>query len=133
MANRKILICDDEIYIVHILDFTFGMAGYQTITAIAADQALQQTFDRLPDLVILDVALGSTDAHLKNIEGYDLARRIRNDARTKHIPILLMSPRGRPINEKVAHLAGATETITKPFAPREILRRVELLLSERSL
>ena len=55
MSKGKILVVDDEIYIVHILDFSLGMEGYEVITALDGEQALERLKAEKPDLVVLDI------------------------------------------------------------------------------
>ena len=57
MSKGKILVVDDEIYIVHILDFSLGMEGYEVITALDGEQALEKVKNEKPDLIVLDIMM----------------------------------------------------------------------------
>jgi len=70
MAKGKILVVDDEIYIVHILDFSLGMEGYEVLTALDGEQALEKARAEHPDLIVLDIMMPKLD-------GKEVLRRIR--------------------------------------------------------
>jgi two-component system alkaline phosphatase synthesis response regulator PhoP len=123
MAKGKILVVDDEIYIVHILDFSLGMEGYEVITALDGEQALERARAEHPDLVVLDVMMPKLD-------GYETCRILKADETTRHIPIILLSAKGRNADQKVGYDVGADEYITKPFSPRKLVERINALLGQ---
>ncbi|MBN1503670.1 MAG: response regulator, partial [Candidatus Eisenbacteria bacterium] len=63
MSKGKILVVDDEIYIVHILDFSLGMEGYEVVTALDGEQALHKVKSDKPDLVVLDIMMPKLDGY----------------------------------------------------------------------
>lgn len=114
----KIAVIDDSATIVTILSDLLTKAGYDVFGLSDATDA----FDRLvlfsPDLIILDVVMPA-------MNGYDLCRIIRNDTRTAHLPVVMLTSRG-DVNDKVEGLeAGADDYIVKPFEPAEVLARVK--------
>ena len=82
MAKGKILVVDDEIYIVHILDFSLGMEGYQVLTALDGEQALEKARAERPDLIVLDIMMPKLD-------GYETCKILKAETDTKDIPVIL--------------------------------------------
>ena len=87
MSKGKILVVDDEIYIVHILDFSLGMEGYEVVTALDGEQALEKVKTEKPDLIVLDIMMPKLD-------GYEVCKNIKSSAATQHIPVILLSAKG---------------------------------------
>ena len=116
MAKGKILVVDDEIYIVHILDFSLGMEGYEVVTALDGEQALEKARAEKPDLIVLDIMMPKLD-------GYETCKRLKADAETQDIPVILLSAKGRNIDQKVGFEVGADDYVTKPFSPRKLVER----------
>ena len=124
MYQGKVLVVDDEVYILHILDFILGAESYDVVTATNGEQALQKVRDEKPDLVILDIMMPKLD-------GYETCRMIKNDTATKHIPVILLTAKGREIDQKLGREVGANDYITKPFSPNKQNERVQAILGER--
>jgi DNA-binding response OmpR family regulator len=121
MAKAKILVVDDEVYIVHILDFSLGMEGYDVVTALDGEQALEKVKLEKPDLIVLDIMMPKLD-------GYETCKQLKSDPATRHIPVILLSAKGRNVDQKVGFEVGADDYITKPFSPRKLVERVNALL-----
>ena len=121
MAKGRILVVDDEIYIVHILDFSLGMEGYEVLTALDGEQALEKARAEKPDLIVLDIMMPKLD-------GYETCKRLKADATTKDIPVILLSAKGRNVDQKVGFEVGADDYITKPFSPRKLVERINAIL-----
>jgi two-component system alkaline phosphatase synthesis response regulator PhoP len=117
MAKGKILVADDEVYIVHILDFSLRMEGYEVVTALDGEQALEKAKTERPDLIVLDIMMPKLD-------GYEACRRLRADPETRDIQIVLLSAKGRKIDQKMGLDAGADDYITKPFSPRKLVEKI---------
>jgi two-component system alkaline phosphatase synthesis response regulator PhoP len=125
MAKGKILVVDDEIYIVHILDFSLGMEGYSVVTALDGEQALEKARTEKPDLIVLDIMMPKLD-------GYETCKRLKADDATKAIPVILLSAKGRNVDQKVGFEVGADDYITKPFSPRKLVERINAILGQDS-
>jgi two-component system alkaline phosphatase synthesis response regulator PhoP len=125
MAKGKILVVDDEIYIVHILDFSLGMEGYEVLTALDGEQALEKARAGHPDLIVLDIMMPKLD-------GYETCKLLKADPATKDIPVILLSAKGRNVDQKVGFEVGANDYITKPFSPRKLVERINALLGQTS-
>jgi DNA-binding response OmpR family regulator len=123
MSKGKILVVDDEIYIVHILDFSLGMEGYEVITALDGEQALERMKKDRPDLIVLDIMMPKLD-------GYEVCKAIKSSPDTRHIPVILLSAKGRNVDQKMGYDVGADDYITKPFSPRKLVERINQLLGQ---
>jgi two-component system alkaline phosphatase synthesis response regulator PhoP len=123
MSKGRILVVDDEIYIVHILDFSLGMEGYEVITALDGEQALEKLNSERPDLIVLDIMMPKLD-------GYEVCKAIKSDPETRHIPVILLSAKGRNVDQKLGFDVGADDYITKPFSPRKLVERINQLLGQ---
>ena len=124
VAKGKILVVDDEIYIVHILDFSLGMEGYEVITALDGEQALERMKSERPDLVVLDIMMPKLD-------GYEVCKAIKSNPSTKQTPVILLSAKGRNVDQKLGFDVGADDYITKPFSPRKLVERINQLLGQQ--
>ncbi len=125
MASGKILVVDDEIYIVHILDFSLGMEGYEVITALDGDQAIEKARAEKPDLIVLDIMMPKLD-------GYETCKMLKADEATRDIPVILLSAKGRNVDQKIGFEVGADDYITKPFSPRKLVERINAILGQAS-
>ena len=123
MAKGKILVVDDEIYIVHILDFSLGMEGYEVLTALDGEQAVDKARSEHPDLIVLDIMMPKLD-------GYETCKILKAGEDTKTIPVILLSAKGRNVDQKIGFEVGADDYITKPFSPRKLVERINTLLGQ---
>jgi len=123
VSKGKVLVVDDEIYIVHILDFSLGMEGYEVITALDGEQALERLESEKPDMIVLDIMMPKLD-------GYEVCRSIKSNPATRHIPVILLSAKGRNVDQKMGFDVGADDYITKPFSPRKLVERINQLLGQ---
>ena len=123
MAKGKILVVDDEVYIVHILDFSLGMEGYEVVTALDGEMAIEKANAEHPDLIVLDIMMPKLD-------GYETCKRLKADDATRNIPVILLSAKGRNIDQKIGFEVGADDYITKPFSPRKLVERINAILGQ---
>ena len=121
MMSAKILIVEDEPAIQELLAFNVTQAGFQALRAEDADSAWQQIRNSMPDLILLDWMLPNTS-------GVILAKQLRSDARTKDIPIIMLTARGEERDKVLGLESGADDYITKPFSPRELMARIRAVL-----
>ena len=126
MSTRaSILVVEDEPAIQELVAVNLEHAGHQVVRARSAEEADAAIRAALPDLVVLDWMLPGQS-------GVALARKLRADARTRDVPIILLTAR---VNEqdKIAGLeAGADDYVTKPFSPRELIARIKAVLRRRA-
>jgi two-component system, OmpR family, alkaline phosphatase synthesis response regulator PhoP len=123
MAKGRILVVDDEIYIVHILDFSLGMEGYEVLTALDGEQALEKARAEKPDLIVLDIMMPKLD-------GYETCKALKSREETRDIPVILLSAKGRNVDQKTGFEVGADDYITKPFSPRKLVERINAILGQ---
>lgn len=117
----KILIVDDEPPIREVIRFALEAANFQTLEAGHADEARNQILVENPDLILLDVMLPGRS-------GLELARQLKQNPKTRELPIIMLTARGEE-QDKVSGLEiGADDYITKPFSPRELLARINAVL-----
>lgn len=120
-----VLVVEDDSGIQELLRFTLDRAGYRTIGALSAEAAGVCLNEVLPDLVIVDWMLPGAS-------GLQFARRLRGDARTRGLPMIMVTARGEE-SDRVAGLeGGADDYIVKPFSPKELIARVQAVLRRRA-
>jgi two-component system phosphate regulon response regulator PhoB len=117
-----VLIVDDEDYIRRILCFKLERAGFTTMEAPSAEAAEAILASHDVRLMLLDVGLASPT------NGFDLAERLRRDARTKRLPIILVTARGFAADVLRGREVGAAGYITKPFSTEDVITRVRAIL-----
>jgi DNA-binding response OmpR family regulator len=117
-----VLIVDDEDYIRRILSFKLERAGFRTVDAPSAEAAETVLDEQNVDLVLLDIGLATST------NGFDLADRLRRDARTERLPIILLTARGFAADVLRSREVGAVGYITKPFSTDEVVDRVRSII-----
>jgi two-component system phosphate regulon response regulator PhoB len=119
-----ILVVEDEPAIQTLIAINLKRAGHEVVGALDAESAQRHINESLPDLILLDWML-------PGMSGLELARRLRGDARTRNVPIIMLTARGDE-RDKVQGLEnGADDYVTKPFSPRELLARIQAVLRRR--
>jgi len=121
MAPLKILVVDDEKNIVEAITYNLQRAGFRTLTASDGKRALELAQREVPDLITLDVMLPEHD-------GWEVCRLLRQDARTKRIPIIMLTVKRDETDKVVGLELGADDYMTKPFSPKELVARVKAIL-----
>jgi phosphate regulon transcriptional regulator PhoB len=121
MSQPKILIVDDEKNIVEAIRYNLEKAGFRTLTAFDGARALELARRELPDLITLDVMLPEHD-------GWEVCRFLRQDPRTRRIPIVMLTVKGDEADKIVGLELGADDYMTKPFSPKELVARVKAVL-----
>jgi two-component system, OmpR family, phosphate regulon response regulator PhoB len=123
--TASILVVEDEPAIQELVCVTLARNGHDVRRAASATEAASAIADSLPDLILLDWMLPDGS-------GPALARRLRGEARTKEVPIIMLTARAGD-DDKVAGLeAGADDYVTKPFSPRELEARIQAVLRRRA-
>ena len=118
--NKRVLLAEDEPNIVESLRFLLERAGFDISVESEGPAALESALAEPPDVLVLDVMLPGLD-------GYEILRRLRDDRRTRALPILMLTAKGQRENRETALDFGADAFITKPFANAEIIEAVETL------
>jgi PleD family two-component response regulator len=118
MSKGRILVVEDDFDISNLLRIYFETQGYQVAVAPRGNDALDMCRRSLPNVIVLDI-------QLPDIDGYEVCRRLRENLRTSHIPILFLTQRDDR-SDKIAGLElGADDYITKPFDIDEVKLRVQ--------
>lgn len=125
MAGETLLVVDDDPVIQKLLQVNFEMEGYQVVLAGDGVEALEKVAEAPPDLIVLDVMMPRMD-------GLEAAERLKADAATASIPVIILSAKAQDTDVKAGRATGADEYMTKPFDPLELLDRVAALLERRS-
>ena len=123
MSNipATLLIVDDDVQIRTLLEALLQAQGYRTLTASSGEQALATVAQQPPDLILLD-------ATMPGIDGYQVARRLKANASTANIPIIMLSGQGEQSARLLGLEAGAEDFLCKPVASAELWLRVRNLL-----
>ena len=123
MSTRKIIAADDEAHILHIVSMKLRNAGYDVVTAMDGEEALELCRSEKPDLLI-------TDYRMPYMSGLELCKELRTSDETRNIPALMLTARGFDIEQGERTAAGIEDVLAKPFSPREVLQRVKELIGE---
>jgi len=121
----SILIVEDELVTQRLIAASLERAGYKAIQAPSVAQAEAAIREVLPDLMLLDWVLPGTT-------GVSFLRQLRNERRTKQIPIIMLTGRMEEIDKVTGLEAGADDYLTKPFSHRELLARIKAVVRRRA-
>jgi PleD family two-component response regulator len=124
-TKAKILIVEDDLDVAEMLNAYFRVQGYEVFTVNWGEDGVRAAQTVLPDLVILDI-------RLPDIDGYEVARRIRSDRRTNEIPIIFLTEKRERVDRLQGFEVGADDYITKPFDVQELRLRVRNALKRVS-
>jgi len=116
---------DDEPDVLDLVTYNLGQAGFQTDTAADGAEALRKARSTTPDLILLDLMLPEMD-------GLEVCKLLRRDAKTSAIPIIMLTARASEIDRIVGLELGAADYVPKPFSPRELVLRVKKRLEQTS-
>jgi len=120
-VHPRILIVEDEKDIVQVLEFALKQAGFETVSARDAGEALARIREKAPDAVILDLML-------PDMPGTEICRQLKAAPRTAAVPVIMLTARGDEVDRVVGFELGADDYITKPFSVREVVLRVRAIL-----
>lgn len=125
MANEKILVVDDEEYILELITYNLVNAGFKVINASNGIDAVKLAKEEKPKLMILDLMIPGKD-------GYDVCKEIRSDSDIKNTSIIMLTAKSEEFDKVLGLELGADDYITKPFSVRELLARVKAVLRRAS-
>ena len=124
--SNNILVVEDEPAIQELIAINLEHAGHRVRRAHTAAEADAIVRDVRPDLILLDWML-------PDIAGTALARKLRADARSKDIPIIMLTARAQESDKVEGLESGADDYVTKPFSPKELLARIKAVLRRREI
>jgi two-component system phosphate regulon response regulator PhoB/two-component system alkaline phosphatase synthesis response regulator PhoP len=119
--SRLIAVVDDEPDIRELVALHLKRAGFSVRTFPDAGQFQKSLAGTVPDLVVLDLMLPDAD-------GIDVCKDLKRDARTAHVPVVMLTARGDELDRVLGLEIGADDYITKPFSPKELVARVKAVL-----
>lgn len=119
--SKRILVVDDEPNIRLSLEFLLRKAGYEVTGVDDGEAALEAVKAAAPDLMLLDVSL-------PKLSGYEVCEAVRANPEWKGVRILMLTARGRDIEREKGLALGADDYVTKPFATRDVVERVQALI-----
>ncbi|HUG34865.1 MAG TPA: response regulator [Anaerolineales bacterium] len=124
-AKSKILIVEDDLDVAEMLNAYFRVQGYEVFTVNWGEDGVRAAQTVLPELIILDI-------RLPDIDGFEVARRVRADRRTHDIPIIFLTEKRERVDKLQGLEVGADDYITKPFDVQELRLRVRNALKRVS-
>ena len=121
-AKKNVLIVDDEPHIVNLIKLSLNKDKYSVTGAYSAREALMHMEKAVPDIVVLDLMM-------PGINGYELCKALRENPKTRNVPVLILSAKSQ-MNDKLHAIdVGADDYMTKPFDPMELVKRIKLNLN----
>lgn len=119
---EKIMVVEDEKDIRELIVFSLRFGGYNVVEVSNGEEAVKIAPLEKPDLIILDV-------RMPKMTGYEACQKLKGIPETSKIPVIFLSARGQERDVQQGMKLGAKEYILKPFAPDELLKKVEEILS----
>ena len=120
--TKKILLVDDEPQVLRLLQLSLEQAGYQVETAENGQQALEQVASNKPDLVLMDSVMPMMD-------GLEALKRLKNDATTAEIPVVILTANDCPAEMAKGWEIGTDLYLTKPILTSELLDFIQTILN----
>lgn len=125
MAKEHILVVDDEEDILELVRYNLSKEGYRVTVVTSGEEALKSARSGQPDVILLDLMLPGVD-------GLEVCRLLKQDSKTQHIPVIMLSAKGEEADIVTGLELGAADYITKPFSPRILLARLRAALRRRA-
>ena len=117
----RVLVIEDEADLAAVLEYNLRQAGLEPLLAATGGEGLRLAESELPDLVLLDLMLPDRS-------GNEVCRALKAEAKTRDIPVIILTAKGEEIDRVVGFEIGAEDYVTKPFSVRELLLRVQAVL-----
>ena len=117
----KILVVDDEPIVQRLLQHHLERAGHEMLTAANGREAIEIANRDEPELIVMDVMMAEMD-------GLTALRRLKKDADTKAIPVIMITANPHHVTKQESEAAGAALFLTKPFSPNQLLTEIQRLV-----
>lgn len=121
MIKQKILVVDDDENILSLLTDVLERENFVVTTAMDTDEGYKKALKSQPDLIILDIKM-------PKVGGIELCRMLREDVRTKNVPIIMLTVESSETDKVIGFEVGADDYVTKPFSTKELVARIKSLL-----
>ncbi len=121
MEKETILVVDDEEDILELVRFNLAREGYVVICAATGEESLKITREKHPDLIVQDLML-------PGIDGLEVTKILKDDPKTRNIPIVMLTAKGEEADIVIGLELGADDYVTKPFSPRILVARIRAIL-----
>lgn len=121
MAHEKILIIEDEKDILELIAFNLECSGYTVFKASNGEDGIPLAEKEFPDLILLDLMMPGMD-------GFDVCRILKQEKKTRKIPIIMLTARGEDTDIVSGLELGAEDYVTKPFSPKILIARIRTVL-----
>lgn len=125
MRGKTVLVVEDDADIAELIRYNLEREGYGVHLVSSAEDAQRKLREGLPDAMVLDLMLPGTD-------GLTFCRELRADARTRHLPLLMLTAKGEEADIVSGLEVGADDYIPKPFSPRVLVARMRAVLRRRT-
>jgi CheY-like chemotaxis protein len=122
--TQKILIADDEVFMLRLLELTLKKGGYEVVSCRDGHEAVAAAFAAPPHLIVLDVLMPGLD-------GLGALRQLKENPATQNIPVIVLSGKGHALTRVEAERAGAVLFLSKPFSPNQLLGDVKKILGPK--
>jgi two-component system alkaline phosphatase synthesis response regulator PhoP len=126
MADKRVLIVDDEIHIVHVVAIKLRNNGYEVISADNGAEAFELACSEKPNIIV-------TDYQMPVMTGMELVEKLRQHEQTKDTPVIMLTARSFAISQEQQEQLQISGCLSKPFSPRELLENIEDILYQRKL
>ena len=121
MSGQKILVVDDSWTELTMIAAPLRNSGFEVVTAVDGDEAMEKVFKERPQCIVLDVVLPKQN-------GFQLCRKFKSLEASRHIPIILLTSKNTPLDKARGLRQGADLYITKPFSEDELVASVRRLV-----
>jgi two-component system phosphate regulon response regulator PhoB len=121
VTRAKILVVEDEADILDVLEYTLSREGYRVLSTRDGADAIELAQQEAPRLILLDLMLPGLD-------GLEVCRKLKSDAVTRDIPVIMVTAKGEESDIVLGLGLGADDYVTKPFSPKELVARVKTVL-----
>jgi DNA-binding response OmpR family regulator len=125
MEAPAILVIEDDTDILNLVAWHLEAEDYRVIKSADGSQGLETAISELPDLIVLDLMLPGMD-------GLSVCRTLKQNQKTKDIPVIMLTAKGEEVDRIVGFELGADDYMVKPFSPRELMLRIRAVLNRRS-
>jgi len=126
MAEKKVLVVDDEIHIIHVVAIKLRNNGYEVISADNGTQAFELACEEKPDVIV-------TDFQMPGMTGLQLVEKLRQCEQTRDIPVILLTARNFVISQQQQKDLQISQCLSKPFSPKELLGNIEDILYHKTV